>query len=104
MSNGFSELNNYFKKLEKNAKELENTKSVSFETLFNSKFMSKYTRFSSFNELLTFGKYEVNSQEDFEAIPDDEFDDFIASNTKFETWQDMLDTASTEYAINKLGL
>lgn len=104
MKNGLNELTKYFKNIEKNAKELEKTQSISFDILFNSKFMSKHTVFSSFDSLLEAGNYKVNSQEDFEAIPDDEFDTFISSNTKFESWQDMIDTASTEYALNKLGL
>lgn len=103
-TNNLNDLSKYLKNIEKNAKELEKTTSVSFDVLFNSNFMQKYTNFLTFDELLNAGKYVVNSQEDFEAIPEKEFDKYISTCTKFDNWQDMLNTASSEYAIKKLGL
>ncbi|HCW3514232.1 TPA: hypothetical protein OXE21_003838, partial [Clostridioides difficile] len=44
-----------------------------------------------------FGGYIVNSEEDFLAIPDNEFDSFIVENTDFPNWQTMLDTAYSKY-------
>lgn len=98
------DLSKYLKNIEKNAKELEKTTSVSFDVLFNSKFMQKYTSFSTFDELLKAGNYVVNSKEDFEAIPDNEFDKHISTCTKFDNWKDMLNTATNEYVTKKLGL
>jgi len=100
---GFDELEKKLKQMQKAANELQNTKHVSFDQLFTEAFMKKYTDFSSFEELLEIGGFEVNSQEDFEAIPDDVFDKHIAKHTRFGSWKEMLNSAVTEYAARKLG-
>lgn len=100
---GLDKLQKQLKKMEKGAKELEKTTSVSFGELFTTSFMRKHTKFSSFDDLLSAGGFEVNSSEDFEAIPDDVFDNYISSCTKFSSWKNMLDEATSEYALKKLG-
>lgn len=100
---GLDELINHLNDLQENLTELENTTSVSFGELFIPEFMQKYTSFNSFDDLLTAGGFEVNSQEDFKAIPDDVFDEHIAKHTNFSSWDEMLGTAGTEYASRKLG-
>lgn len=97
---GFDELSKELKKLSKNAKRLHGEHKISFEELFTKSFMEKYTKYSSFDELLKAGNFIVNSEEDFLAIPDDIFDSHIKSVTTFSSWQDMLDKA-TELWIEK---
>lgn len=65
--------------------------------------MRKYTSFSSLDELLDAGGFKVESEEDFEAIPDIEFDRHIEARTKFKNWDDMLSQAVTDYTSKKLG-
>lgn len=98
-------LKEFQKKLNDMANETKklNGSRVSFDVLFNKAFMRKYTQFSTFDELLDAGGFVVNSQEDFEAIPDDEFDKHIKATTKFKSWQDMLNEASSQYVAKKLG-
>lgn len=100
---GFDKLKKELKKMKKAAEDLSNTKQISFDDLFNSNFISAHTNFTSFNELLAAGGFTVNSQEDFEAIPEDEFDKHIRATTKFKSWQQMLDTATEKYVTKKLG-
>ena len=100
---GFDKLEKQLRQMEKGAKELSQTKRISFEELFPASFMQKYTSFSSMDELLDAGGFKVESQEDFEAIPDIEFDKHIAANTRFKSWEDMLDEATSQYAAKKLG-
>lgn len=100
---GFDKLEKQLKQMEKGAKELSKTKHVSFGELFPASFMRKYTSFSSMDELLDASSFKSETQEDFEAIPDDEFDKYIAANTKFKTWEDMLGEATSQYAAKKLG-
>lgn len=90
------------KDLEKKAKAINGP--VSFATLFNSSFMAKYTNLKAFEELLSLGGYIVNSKEDFEAIPEDEFDKLISENTKFSSWEEMYTKAAEEYVVSKLNL
>jgi len=101
--NGFDDLAKELKKMEQTAKELEKGEQVSFDILFNPEFMAKYTQFNSFDELLEAGNFVVNSEKDFEAIPDGELDVHVAQTTQFENWQDMLDSAGLEYGAKRLG-
>jgi hypothetical protein len=100
---GFDKLQKQLKSMEKSAKDLESTKEVSFGVLFNSSFMRTYTNFESFDELLTAGGFVVNNQDDFKAIPDDEFDSHVRNTTKFDSWQQMLNTATEKFVVKKLG-
>ena len=100
---GLDELGNRLNELAKSAEELAGTNSVSFDELFTAGFMRKHTKFSTFDELLDSSKFDVNSQEDFEAIPGDEFDMYIASVTDFEDWDSMLQSAGEDFLSGKLG-
>lgn len=100
---GLDKLQKDLKNMEKGAKELSKTKQVSFDELFPSSFMLKYTSFTSIDELLDAGGFNSEAYEDFEDIPDDEIDKHIAANTKFNSWEDMLDEATSQYISKKLG-
>lgn len=100
---GLDELQKELSNMEQAAKDLEKTSSVSFEELFNRSFMKKYTPCNSFEDFLSLGNFIVESQDDFEAIPDKEFDAHVSNNTKFKNWEDMMGTAGQEYAAKKLG-
>ena len=56
--------------------------SFSLTELFTSKFMQQYTQFESIEELLSSGGFEVNSEEDYEAIPDEDIDAHVVKTTK----------------------
>jgi len=90
-----SGLKKMLKELEKTAEEISGEKS--FEELFTPNFMNRFTNFSNFEELLTAGNFVVNSQEDFENIPDDEFDEHIRATTKFDSWEEMMNKAGEIY-------
>ncbi|WP_195617352.1 hypothetical protein [Clostridium paraputrificum] len=100
---GLDEFQKQLKQMEKAARDLENTHSVSFDELFKSSFMRKYTNFSNFDEFLKAGNFIVNSQEDFEAIPDNEMDLHVNKTTSFSSWENMLSKAGEEYTLRKLG-
>lgn len=101
---GLDKLQKQLKQMEKGAKELERTKQVSFTELFTPSFMRKYTHFSSFDEFLQSGGFKADSQEEFEAIPDEPFDRHVATVTTFSNWEDMLGKATELYTLKKLGL
>ena len=71
--------------------------------LFDEEFMLMYTEFASFDKLLEEGKWDVESQEDFEAIPQDEFDEYIDTNTEFPDWETMMQTGATRHIEEKLS-
>lgn len=66
---------------------------ILFTDLFTPEFMQQYTQFESIEELLLSGGFEINSEEDYEAIPDENIDAHVAKTTKFDTWKEMLTNA-----------
>ena len=100
---GFDKIQKKLRQMKKAAKELDGTHSVSFEDLFTTPFMKKYTQFQSIEEFFSSSSFNVTSQEDFEVIPEEDMDAYVASNTNFETWENMLSKAAEEYAARKLG-
>lgn len=95
-----------FKDLEKELnKRIEKVNgSVSFGQLFTESFMTKYTQFSSIDELFESGGFKVDNEEDFDAIPDAELDEHVRKTTNFESWEDMLNEAGAEYVARELKL
>ncbi|MFT8412666.1 MAG: hypothetical protein ABF743_14395 [Schleiferilactobacillus perolens] len=102
MSNdGFKDLSRKLNKMQKAAKKLSGTHSVDFNKLFPGNFMQRRTNYSSIDAFLAAAG--INSQEDLEAKPDTEMDAFVRKSSSFQTWQEMLDTASNDYISKKLG-
>ncbi|WP_243450303.1 hypothetical protein [Desulfosporosinus sp. Sb-LF] len=77
--------------------------SILFTELFTSEFMQRYTQFESIEELLSSGGFEVNSEEDYEAIPDEDIDIHVAKTTNFSSWKEMLTDAVEAYTIKQSG-
>lgn len=100
---GLDKLQKELKTMERKAKELEKGVSVSFGELFNPLFMHDHTLFNSFDEFLSDGNFVVETEEDFEAIPEHELDAHVANKTKFKDWAEMSQQAANEYAIKQLG-
>jgi len=97
-----SDLDNLTESLEKNAEKSKQSLSmVSFTDLFTPSFMTTYTQFANFSELLVFGKFQVNSLQEFMALLNKEFDKFIAKTTKFKSWEEMQSTAVADYIKRK---
>ena len=90
------------KRLQKNAKKLHGDNEISFEEMFNQTFMRKYTSFESFEKLLEAGNFTVESEYDFDSIPEDKLNDLIKSTTRFTSWNDMLSKAGEEWALKNL--
>jgi len=68
---------------------------VSFPDLYPPQFISEHSSFGTIEELLDKSGFKVESMEDFKAIPDDEWGEFIIQNTNFDSWEDMQQTAAT---------
>ena len=98
----YNNLDKFAKDLGKRVNELNGL--TSFDKLFPTSFMTKNTGFSSFNELLNAGNFEVETQEDFDAISEDEFNEFLKKTTKFKSWKEMKELAGGEYIKNNLKL
>lgn len=82
--------------------ELKKNIYVSYDKLFDTSFMKKYTKFETFNEFLKSGNFTVNSIEDFKAIPDNKMDSYVNKSSIFSCWQDMLNCAARNYTLARL--
>lgn len=68
---------------------LEDIKQVSLGQLLTPEFVSANTKFSNLDDMFQNSGFKADTAEDFAAIPDDEWDQFIASSTNFQTWEEM---------------
>ncbi|HBD7330913.1 TPA: hypothetical protein KKX22_003201, partial [Legionella pneumophila] len=48
--------------------------------------------------------YHIEKNEDLNNIPDKDWDGFIKKSTSFSSWEEMLSTAGTMWAKEKLGI
>jgi hypothetical protein len=74
---------------------------VSISELFPPDFMSAHTEFDSLQGMFSASGFRVETAEDFERIPDDQWDSFVQSHTEFGDWAEML--TAGEWAARKLG-
>lgn len=101
-TNSLDELENQLKQFQKNAEKSVSPGLVAFNELFAPEFMRQYTSFDTIDDLFKIGGFDINSSDDLEAIPDDILDEHISKHTSFSSWEDMYDTASSEYVARKL--
>ena len=101
---GFSDLSKKLGQLADNARALGDTKSASLTDILNPKFISGHTRFQTADEFFEASGFKLESQADFEAIPEDRLDAFVRSVSSFSSWREMLNTAGAAWAKKKLGL
>ncbi|MFW6027153.1 MAG: hypothetical protein ACOCRX_12530 [Candidatus Woesearchaeota archaeon] len=100
---GFDELQKNLKKLQNKAEELDGRNNIPFDELFNNNFMRRYTNYNSIDEMIEESNFKVETEEDFKKISEDDWDEFIKKNTKFDNWQQMINKAGEEWVAKKLG-
>ena len=101
---GFDEAIDRLEDLQRRAEDLDGDNNVPFNELFDNEFMSKYTEYKSINEMIDNSGFQVETDEDFKNIPDDEWDEFINEKTNFDNWQAMTNEAVNIWTAKKLGL
>lgn len=89
--------------LQRRAEALDGTHSVSFPELFNDEFMLRNTDFASIDAMFEASGFNVESAADFEAIPDEAWDQFVRGRTRFTDWAEMRKAAGREWMSRKLG-
>ena len=100
---GLDKLENQLDQMAQNAEQLGKRKTVKFSELFTNSFMNKHSKFSSFDEFAAAGNFDVSSTEAFEAIPDKDWNDWVAQSSDFSDWKEMQQTAGLEFAKGQLG-
>lgn len=100
---GFDELEDDINQLVKKSKELEGEHEVPLDQILTDDFISKHTKFQNADEMFQASGFKMDTVEDWEAIPEDEWDVFIKSISSFADWEAMYGQASEDYLVSKLG-
>lgn len=98
---GLNDFQKQLKQMQRGAKELSGSNQIPITDLFTDEFLRNYTKFQSFNDFENqkiFKKYPT-----IEEIPDEEMDSFVVDHSEFNSWQEMIESASSEFVIKKLG-
>lgn len=90
------------KKLINNAKELQDPQKSNLSQVLNDSFISSKTPYNDLSELLEKGGFQFETLEEFEAIPDEDLNAFIASISEYDTFQEMVTAASVAFMRSKL--
>lgn len=88
--------------MKKNLEELSEIKEISFGELFNESFLASCSSFNNVQELFDKSGFKVESMDDLAAIPDDEWDEYIAKHTTYSNWNDMRNGAVANYTSQRL--
>lgn len=99
----FKGLENFSKSIDNMQKDLKSLNGkLPISDILNDRFMRTHTSFNSIDEFFLSSGFSVESQEDLVHVDESKLDLFVAQNSKFQTWSDMLEKAGSEYAANKL--
>lgn len=90
------------KQFEKTIDEISKPQKVKLERLLNDKFISSNTDFKTFDDFMT--NLNISTVEEFQNLPEEKLDQLIKNHSSFDTWQDLLEQASTEYFISNFEL
>jgi hypothetical protein len=101
---GFDDAIRRLHDLQRRAEELDGEHSVPMSELLSDDFMLRNTDFPSIGEMFAASGFTAQSQEDFAAIPDDQWDAFVRERTRFGSWKEMKGLAVQEWAARRLGL
>lgn len=75
-----------------------NLKEIQFTHYFSNQFMEENTQFFCIEEFLE--SVGVTSESALERLPKENWERLVKQATTFSSWQEMLDKAGEEYAIN----
>jgi hypothetical protein len=100
--NGVDDLADKLERKAEAALGIQGDNEVSAEELFTPAFMQSHTEVDSFEEFLEASQWDVESQADFAAIPDSQFDKYVNEKTSFPDWDAMLGEAGQEWAARQL--
>lgn len=101
---GFEEAADELDRLAENGGSVDGTNSISFDELFPGDFMRTYTEHDSIAAFFGESPWTVETEEDFERIPEAEFDRYVNDHTGFNSWEAMLSAAAREWLSRKLSI
>ncbi|EMA72646.1 hypothetical protein [Halorubrum distributum] len=91
-----------FDDLEDSIELVDGENEIEFEELFSHSFMRQYTKFDGIEEFFEESPWEVEDEEDFEEIPDDEFDEYVENTTILASWESMVEKAVEKWMADQI--
>lgn len=101
---GLEEFQSKRRELRDRVESLSGEHSVRIFELLSPPFLAGCSLFNSAEELFSKSGFKVKSQADFDAIPDEAWDEFIRENTSVSSWKEMLDAAGAAWVNKRLNL
>jgi hypothetical protein len=99
---GIDEVQRRLRQLSERAQALDGTHEVSVNEILTPDFIQAHTRYASVDEWFEASPFKIATTEDFAAIPDEHWNDYVRTTTDFESWQEMLEAAGAQYVQAKL--
>ena len=101
---GFDEIERNLQQLSDNVEAMTGEHSIPLTELYPPAFMAEHTDFATIEEMFEASGFTMETPEDFAAIPDAEWDAFIATRTRFDDWGTMQMKAAAEWFSRGIGL
>lgn len=89
-------------KLIKNAEEMDGKQQVKLVDLMTPEFITGCSNFNDLESLFSQSTFKIENIEDFKAIPEHEWEDFINKHTSFRSWEEMQKNALEAYVKRQL--
>jgi len=100
---GLEQFQRQIAELEHQVDAVSREQSIPLSELLNSDFLAACSTLSSVDEMFERSGFKVESEDDFAAIPDDDWEAFIRANTSYFSWKEMLEAAGVAWTKAKLG-
>ncbi len=84
---GFDDAIRRLRELQRRAEALDGEHAVPMSELFNDEFMLRNTEFTSMGAMFSASGFEIETQDDFAALPADQWDMFVRERTRFSSWR-----------------
>ena len=101
---GLKEFERKLKDIGDRAKKLQGPTNVPLSELLTAEFLKTCSRFSTLDEMFNASGFVITNADDFKAVPDDQWDEFIKQNTSFADWNELLGAAAKDWTKDQLGL
>ncbi len=75
---------------------------IPIQDLFPAAFMQAGTKFKTIDEMFERSGFNVKTNVDFEKIPGEKLNAFVAENTSYKTWSEMCQAAKEAWLQNKI--
>lgn len=101
---GLDELTNEFEEMQRNAEEIGGENEIDIYELIDQDFINKYTEFKNIDDIFDSFRLGINSEEFTSIENSKEWNEYIRSKTKFDSWNDMLGEAIAIFFMRKVRL